>query len=129
MAANSKGRAIAGSLGKRFANQIWASTSRDQAPLPSSFALASRRAAHVSSYEKNYDDQVRPAVVPDDVIGSKSDKYWGPHPKTGVFGPSEQQLAAGDSASSATASGGASSVLNETHWFRPLEDVEKPRHN
>ncbi|XP_039141393.1 late embryogenesis abundant protein At5g17165-like [Dioscorea cayenensis subsp. rotundata] len=129
MAANSKGRAIASSLGKRFANRIWASTSRDQAPLPSSFALASRRGAHVSSYEKNYDDQVHPVVVPDDVIGSRSDKYWGPHPKTGVFGPSEQQLAAGDSASSATTSSGASSVLNETHWFRPLEDVDKPPHN
>ncbi|KAJ0989897.1 hypothetical protein J5N97_008253 [Dioscorea zingiberensis] len=129
MAANSKGRVIAGSLGKRVANRIWASAYRDHAPLPSSFALASRKGVHVTSYDKNYEDQVRPTVVPDDVIEPKSDKYWGPHPKTGVFGPAEQAAAAGDPTSSTTgaaADGGSPSVLNETHWFRPLGDVEKP---
>nr|CAD1845093.1 unnamed protein product [Ananas comosus var. bracteatus] len=87
MAANSKGRAIAGSFGKRFVNQIWAS--RNPSLIAVSAASDSRRAVYSSSYDKNVEeDLVHPVVVPDHVIETcESEKYWGPHPTTGVFGP------------------------------------------
>jgi hypothetical protein len=85
-----------------------------------------RRAVHASAYDKNLEDQERPAVVPDDVIGGAAnpDKYWGPHPKTGVFGPAavDAKLAATPEADV----NGGSSVLDQKVWYRPLEDVEKP---
>jgi hypothetical protein len=33
---------------------------------------------HASAYDKNLEEQVRPAVVPDDVIGGAAnpDRYW-----------------------------------------------------
>ncbi|XP_028791744.1 late embryogenesis abundant protein At5g17165-like [Neltuma alba] len=143
MAANSKSRGIT-SLGKRVANQIWTHNSplatRDLPP--SASALAVRRAAYSTLYEKNFDDQVRPTVVPDDVIqAAHSDKYWAPHPQTGVFGPPTDNISPTPTASSATgsnnfhqssttANAGAASVLEEKAWFRPtsLEDLEKPHH-
>ena len=87
-----------------------------------------RRAVHASVYDKNLEDQVRPAFVPDDVIGGAAnpDKYWGPHPKTGVFGPAAVDAtlpAAGAPDAAADAPG---TVLDQKVWFRPLEDVEKP---
>lgn len=89
-----------------------------------------RRAVHVSVYDKNFDDQVRPTVVPDDVIQPGSDKYWSPHPQTGVFGPAAEhsQVAGGERSfySSAAANGGEDSVLEQKAFFRPLEDLEKP---
>ncbi|KAJ3680684.1 hypothetical protein LUZ60_016962 [Juncus effusus] len=114
MAANSKGRVIAGTFGKRFVNQILSPT-----PLVPLFAS---RAVHVSSYDKNIEDQVRPAIVPDNVIDVNSDKYWGPNPKTGVFGPSDPTTVSGpiDQAADGT------SVLDQKVWFRPAEDLEKP---
>ena len=54
-----------------------------------------RRAAHTSVYDKNLDDHTPPNVVPDHVIPPHSDKYWEPHPKTGVFGPPARQSTAG----------------------------------
>jgi hypothetical protein len=88
-----------------------------------------RRAVHASAYDKNLEDQVRPAFVPDDVIGSAGspDKYWSPHPKTGVFGPAavDPKLAAGG-APDAGADAAGGTVLDQKVWFRPLEDVEKP---
>lgn len=83
-----------------------------------------RRAVHASAYDKNLEDQVRPAFVPDDVIGGPAnpDKYWGPHPKTGVFGPAAVEAAGAPDA----AANAAGSVLDQKVWFRPLEDVEKP---
>ncbi|XP_054816221.1 late embryogenesis abundant protein At5g17165-like [Prosopis cineraria] len=123
MAANSNSRGIA-SVGKRLVNQIWLANN------------TSRRAAYSSLYEKNLDDPVRPSAVPDDVIqAAQSDKYWAPHPQTGVFGPAAEQggsPSATDGADrsfhSATADAGADSVLEEKAWFRPvsLEDTEKP---
>ncbi|KAK3141628.1 hypothetical protein QOZ80_4BG0336290 [Eleusine coracana subsp. coracana] len=108
-AASFKGRAIAGSFVSRV------------------LAASPRRAVHASAYDKNVEDQVRPAVVPDDVIGAAGnpDKYWGPHPKTGVFGPAavDAKLAAA-AAPEAGVNGG--SVLDQKVWYRPLEDVEKP---
>jgi hypothetical protein len=88
-----------------------------------------RRAVHTSAYDKNLEEQVRPAFVPDDVIGSAGspDKYWSPHPKTGVFGPAavDPKLAAGG-APDAGADAAGGTVLDQKVWFRPLEDVEKP---
>ncbi|XP_010920066.1 late embryogenesis abundant protein At5g17165 [Elaeis guineensis] len=126
MAANSKGRVLAGSFGKRLVNQIWAAGSRDPPPFPYSTASASRRGVHVSTYDKNVDDQVRPSNVPDDVIAAQSDKYWGPHPKTGVFGPADQNSAPGGDPTAPAGNG--PSVLDQKAWFRPLEDVDKPPH-
>uniref|UniRef100_K3YAG1 Uncharacterized protein n=1 Tax=Setaria italica TaxID=4555 RepID=K3YAG1_SETIT len=85
------------------------------------------RAVHASAYDKNLEDQVRPAFVPDDVIGGAAnpDKYWGPHPKTGVFGPAAVDANKAAGAPDAAANG-AGSVLDQKVWFRPLEDVEKP---
>lgn len=89
-----------------------------------------RRAVHASAYDKNLEDQVRPAFVPDDVIGGAGnpDKYWSPHPKTGVFGPSavDPKLAAAGAPDAAAANAPGGTVLDQEVWFRPLEDVEKP---
>ncbi|KAI0500623.1 late embryogenesis abundant protein At5g17165 isoform X1 [Dendrobium catenatum] len=121
-ATSSKGRAIAESFGKRLANQIWAGKPRD----PSPFSIA-RRASHSSShYDKEVEEHVRPAVVPDHVINASSDKYWGPHPTTGVFGPADLNGAAGLRHLPAAGNGG-SSALDQTVRFRPLdlEDLDK----
>jgi hypothetical protein len=83
---------------------------------------------HASAYDKNLDDQVRPAFVPDDVIGGPNhpDKYWGPHPITGVFGPGTVDGNFAAAAPANTAANGVGSVLDQKVWYRPLEDVEKP---
>ncbi|GAY35286.1 hypothetical protein CUMW_278260 [Citrus unshiu] len=82
MAANSKSTREIATLGKRLANHIF---KRD----PSATA---RRFGHTSAYDKNVDEQVRPSVVPDDVIEPQSEKYWEPNPQTGVFGPASPAL-------------------------------------
>ncbi|XP_042503495.1 late embryogenesis abundant protein At5g17165-like isoform X2 [Macadamia integrifolia] len=126
MAANSQSRGIA-SLGKRFVNQISNGSLRDPARVSSSQASA-LRGVHVSSYDKEIDDQVRPSVVPDHLIQPASEKYWAPHPQTGVFSPPEHFSAAGgDRGFHSPPSNGESSVLEQKAWFRPLEDVEKPK--
>ncbi|XP_028801291.1 late embryogenesis abundant protein At5g17165 [Neltuma alba] len=121
MAANSNSRGVA-SVGKRLVNQIWR-------------ANTSRRAAYSSLYEKNLDELVRPSAVPDDVIETaQSDKYWAPHPQTGVFGPATEQSGppsatnGGDRSFHSAADAGGGSVMEEKAWFRPvsLEDSEKP---
>nr|DAD19320.1 TPA_asm: hypothetical protein HUJ06_020783 [Nelumbo nucifera] len=91
---------------------------------------ACRRGAHFSVYDKNVDDQVLPSVVPDDVIQPQSEKYWAPHPQTGVFGPAtEGKGGAGGERGGlhSPPANGESSVLEQKAWFRPLEDVEKPQ--
>ncbi|RRT54956.1 hypothetical protein B296_00047092 [Ensete ventricosum] len=126
MAAN--GRALAVGYGKRFVNQIC--TARDPAERVAAVAslpsLSSR--VHVSSYDKNV-EELEEARVPDHVIdAAKSDKYWGPHPTTGVFGPADESGASvtGGGKAAATAPGSGPSALDQTVWFRPLEDVDKP---
>ncbi|PKA55740.1 hypothetical protein AXF42_Ash012032 [Apostasia shenzhenica] len=130
---SSKGRVIAGSFFfKRLAAQDWATKSRDLAPLS-----VSRRGAHYAShYEKEVEEQVCPEVVPNHMIddSSRSNKYWGPHPITGIFGPADLNVTDG-SASAAlrhwpAAGNGGSSALDETVRFRPLdlEDLEKTHH-
>ncbi|KAA8533495.1 hypothetical protein F0562_031071 [Nyssa sinensis] len=122
MAANSQSRGLV-SFGKRFVNQIRAGSSRD--PTQGS-SVTHRRAVHVSVYDKNPDDQVRPTVVPDDIIQPQSDKYWEPHPKTGVFGPATEHNHSAGSERGLHANGGEESVLEQKAFFRPLEDLEKP---
>lgn len=93
-----------------------------------------RRAAHTSTYDKNPDEHTHPSVVPDEVIPPTSDKYWGPDPQTGVFGPATGQASAtggGRSFQVAAPSedgGEGGSVLEQKAWFRPtsIEDLEKP---
>ncbi|GFY81809.1 hypothetical protein Acr_02g0000490 [Actinidia rufa] len=141
MAANSQGRSLVG-FGKRFVKQIGAGTSRDPSHSPSLSLrfycikynelmmtviiaiIVCRRAVHVSVYDKNVEDQVRPTVVPDDVIGSQPDKYWAPDPQTGVFGPATEHKPGEGGVSSSN--GGEDSVLEQKAFFRPLEDLEKP---
>ncbi|CAM0903017.1 unnamed protein product [Alopecurus aequalis] len=110
---SSKGRAIAGNLVARVL---------------AGKAASPRRAVHESAYDKNVDEQVRPAFVPDDVIGGPNhpDKYWGPHPATGVFGPATEagKLAAGAAVAAANATGG--SVLDQKVWYRQLEVEQAP---
>lgn len=76
-------------------------------------------------YDKNPDEQARPSIVPDEVIQPQPDKYWAPHPQTGVFGPVTDHPTA---AAAKAANGGSYAVEEEKAWFRPtsLEDSEKP---
>ena len=71
-------------------------------------------------------------MVPDYVIqAAHSDKYWAPHPQTGVFGPPTENLNFQPSSAASTVNAAtAASVLEEKAWFRPtsLEDLEKPHH-
>ncbi|XP_020571593.1 uncharacterized protein LOC110018586 [Phalaenopsis equestris] len=120
-----KGRVIAESFGKRLAIQIWTAKLRDLAP----FSIF-RRASHFAShYEKEIDEHVRPAVVPDHVIEASSEKYWSPHPTTGVFGPADLIGVAGLRHPPASGNG-SSSALDQTVRFRPLdlEDLDKSQH-
>lgn len=88
----------------------------------------SRRYIHSSVYEKNEDEGARLTRVPEDVIQPKSEKWWLPHPKTGVFGPAEEQgWAGGDHHHSRENSD--ESVLEQKAWFRPFEDVQKQPSN
>ena len=138
----SQSRGIASVVGKRFLNQKIRNATlfggdRFNQLLPSSTAASIRsKGVHTSVYDKNIDDQARPSVVPDDhVIEAQSDKYWEPNPHTGVFGPvtTEHQGAGGERTyhtqappPNANAQTGTT-VLEQQAWFRPLEDVEKPR--
>ena len=104
-------------FGKLLSNQIRPAGSLS----PPSLAI--RRSVHVQVYDKNPDDQIRGTVVPDEIIGHHAEKYWGPHPQTGVFGPSaEHKTTAGIHTSTAR----ADSMLEQKAFFRPLEDLEKP---
>ncbi|XP_076904513.1 late embryogenesis abundant protein At5g17165-like [Bidens hawaiensis] len=111
MAASSQIRSIA-NYGKRFI------TSSAFDP-----TLVLRRGLH-ASYDKNIDDQVRPTLVPEEAVTrNEPEKYWAPHPKTGVFGPADEQKPGGSEPAA-----NAGSVLDEKTFFRPLENLEKPTH-
>ncbi|KAL6956682.1 hypothetical protein U1Q18_004844 [Sarracenia purpurea var. burkii] len=124
MAANSYSRGLV-VVGKRFVNQIRAGTSPDLSLSP---FLSLRRAVHVSVYDKNVDDQVRPTIVPDHVIQTGSTEYWAPHPQTGVFGPAAEHspVGGGERSFYSSADGPEDSVLEQKAFFRPLENLEKP---
>ncbi|KAK4740663.1 hypothetical protein SAY87_024251 [Trapa incisa] len=128
MAACLRSRGIGG-VTKRVVSQIWSARSPDS--LSASALIFSRTcSAHASVYDKNPDEHVRPAVVPDEVIQPESHKYWAPHPKTGVFGPTSGLNQNVDGLSSKTtdpAVGEEGSVLEQKAWFRPtsIEDSQK----
>lgn len=64
-------------------------------------------------------------MVPDHVIQSDSEKYWAPHPQTGVFGPpGEQNPAAAIGFHTSAESANGDSVLEQKAFFRPLEDLD-----
>ncbi|KAD4584244.1 hypothetical protein R6Q59_036913 [Mikania micrantha] len=120
MAINSQSRGIA-SFGKRFISNIRTSSAVDPALI-----LRRALAVHVS-YDKNIDYQVRPSLVPEEAVTrTEPEKYWAPDPKTGVFGPTDDQNPGGASGSEPAARDG--SVLEEKTFFRPLENLEKPTH-
>lgn len=87
-----------------------------------------RRGVHVSVYDKNLEEHVHSTVVPDYLILPESDKYWGPHPQTGVFGPTTDHNPATRGFHSSSMSASGDSVLEQKAFFRPLEDLEKPPH-
>ncbi|XP_050943228.1 late embryogenesis abundant protein At5g17165 isoform X2 [Cucumis melo] len=128
MAANSRSAGAIAGLGKRITDQIWTSSDSLRNSVISSSA-PKFRAAHTSVYDKNPEEQVRPSIVPDDVIQPQAaDKYWAPHPQTGVFGPTSDNPAAVAAANRAADVGNYSAAEEEKAWFRPtsLEDSEKP---
>ncbi|XP_015164271.1 uncharacterized protein [Solanum tuberosum] len=114
MAINLQNRGLV-SLRKGFLNHINRSSTN-------STILSTRREVHASVYDKNLEESVQPFVVPDEVIKAKSDKYWTPHPHTGVFGPATDH----HHISIRPASASVDSVLEQKAFFRPLEDLEKP---
>ncbi|TMW82490.1 hypothetical protein EJD97_005810 [Solanum chilense] len=125
MAANLQSRGLV-SLGKRVVNQISYASARTTTNSPS---LSGRRGVQTSVYDKNPEDHVRDSVVPDEVIEAQSDKYWAPHPQTGVFGPADTAGAERGLHSSPAAAATAESILEQKAFFRPLEDLEKPMLN
>ncbi|CAN4099179.1 unnamed protein product [Withania somnifera] len=124
MATNLNNRGLV-SLGKGFLNHVSNASARSSSNLP---ILSARRAVHASVYEKNPEDYVQPFVVPDEVMMAQSDKYWTPHPHTGVFGPDTDHHIANRERGFCIrpASASVDSVLEQKAFFRPLEDLEKP---
>ncbi|XP_073017348.1 late embryogenesis abundant protein At5g17165-like [Primulina eburnea] len=115
MASNLQSRGLA-SFGKQFVSRV---RSRDSTVI--------RRGVHVSTYDKNPDeDQALSSLVPDNVIPPQTQQYWAPHPKTGVFGPAKDGPALADE--DGGSNGSAYSVLEQKAFFRPLEDLDKPHH-
>ncbi|XP_055825718.1 late embryogenesis abundant protein At5g17165 [Solanum dulcamara] len=127
MAANLQSRGLV-SLGKRVINQISYASVRATANSPS---LSGRRGVQTSVYDKNPEDHVRDSVVPDEVLEAQSEKYWAPHPQTGVFGPVATDTSGGECGlhSSPAAAAAAESILEQKTFFRPLEDLDKPMLN
>ncbi|PKI39475.1 late embryogenesis abundant protein At5g17165-like [Punica granatum] len=128
-------RSIINNNKRLIVTQIWSNANNSPGPALSA-AFRARRAAHVSVYDKNPDEHVRPTVVPDEMIEPQSDKYWAPHPQTGVFGPAAgPDTSAGlykhppkTTANTCAGEGEDDSVLEQKAWFRPtsIEDLEKP---
>nr|XP_010942718.1 late embryogenesis abundant protein At5g17165 isoform X2 [Elaeis guineensis] len=121
MAAIWKGRVLAGGLGKHVVNHI--SRPAPLSSTPCSFA-------RIPSYDKNLEDEaVNPSTVPDDMIQTTSDKYWCPDPVTGVFVPVEPKSNGGGNNNTHFTSPSPKSgswVPDQSAWFRPLEEDDKP---
>lgn len=77
------------------------------------------------SYDKDIDYQVRPSSVPEEAVTNQTEpeKYWAPHPKTGIFVPVDEQKSDGSEREIMDGS-----VLEEKTFFRPLENLDKPTH-
>ncbi|KAG5602610.1 hypothetical protein H5410_033980 [Solanum commersonii] len=121
MAINLQNRGLV-SLGKGFLTILIEVLLTGLSSLPGTVLARILRAVHASVYDKNLEESVQPFVVPDEVIKAKSDKYWTPHPHTGVFGPATDH----HHISIRPASASVDSVLEQKAFFRPLEDLEKP---
>ncbi|RZC56748.1 hypothetical protein C5167_015598 [Papaver somniferum] len=115
------------SSAKKFVHQIWSNNPSS----PSTTIFWRRSYVAGSVYDKNVDDQVRPTVEPEGVVEASADKYWGPNPRTGVFGPASQE-GGNEGIKLQQGNGGgesAESVLGQKARFRSLEDIEKPQAN
>ncbi|ESQ49788.1 hypothetical protein EUTSA_v10021768mg [Eutrema salsugineum] len=123
MASGSKSSQLITGLRKQLVNAIFPRAS-PRATASASALLASRN-GHSSGYDKNVEDELQASAVPEDVVKPDSDKYWSPHPQTGVFGPSTTE-----DSPAAEAARQNSAVMEETAWFRPtsLEDSDKTHH-
>ncbi|CAB4271718.1 unnamed protein product [Prunus armeniaca] len=64
--------------------------------------------------------EIQPSIVPDNVIPPQPDKYWAPHPQTGVFGPAAEHshTAGGKDGSSPVDIGEEASVLEQLNIVR-----------
>ncbi|KAK4370719.1 hypothetical protein RND71_010194 [Anisodus tanguticus] len=118
MAPNLQKRGLV-SLGKHFMSHLSNSSARNSAN--SSSGLPGRRAVHMSVYDKNPEEYL--CSVPDEVIEVQSDKYWTPHPQTGVFGPATDHIICDEHGFHFSP---VDSVLEQKTFFRSLEDLEKP---
>ncbi|GLJ23785.1 hypothetical protein SUGI_0451300 [Cryptomeria japonica] len=87
-----------------------------------------RKCVHSSVYEKNEDVGVHLDKVPDEIIQPATQKSWVPHPKTGVFGPAEEQSWTGGNPNQSPEKI-EESVLEQQVWFRPSEGLEKQPYN
>nr|XP_016440800.1 PREDICTED: uncharacterized protein LOC107766516 isoform X2 [Nicotiana tabacum] len=103
------------SLGKQILNQFSYANSAN------SSTLSAWKAVHISVYDKNLEEYI--SSVADEIVGVGSDKYWTPHPQTGVFGPPTHNIICGDPRCS------VDSVLEQKTFFRALEDLEKPTYS
>ncbi|CAE6105739.1 unnamed protein product [Arabidopsis arenosa] len=120
MAAKSKSVQV---IGKHIVNGVRSrSFSRAVA-----YGLFTSRNNHTSGYDKNVEEELQSSQVPDELIKPDSDKYWSPHPQTGVFGPSSSSTDTKDE----FRGGQEDSVMEEKAWFRPtsLEDLDKTHHS
>ncbi|XP_051138004.1 late embryogenesis abundant protein At5g17165 [Andrographis paniculata] len=112
-------------FGKRLLAQIRPSSRR---PRHSPTLLL--RSVHESVYEKNREETEsgngEPAVVPDHVIPPQTVEYWAPHPQTGVFGPAALADKRGPGVGGGGGEEDSDSVLQQTTFFRPQEDLDKP---
>ncbi|CAN4100638.1 unnamed protein product [Withania somnifera] len=109
------------SLGKLFMNRITHSSARNSAN-SSTGLICGRRAVHMSVYDKNPEEYQ--SSIPDQIVEMKSDKYWTPHPQTGIFGPATDHIIHDEHDSHF--SGNVDSVLEQKTFFRDIEDLEKP---
>nr|XP_009619309.1 late embryogenesis abundant protein At5g17165-like isoform X2 [Nicotiana tomentosiformis]XP_016466900.1 PREDICTED: uncharacterized protein LOC107789577 isoform X2 [Nicotiana tabacum] len=105
------------SLRKRVLNQFSCANSANSSTL----SAWCRRAVHISVYDRNPEEYI--SSVPDEIVGVRSDKYWTPHPQTGIFGPSTHHIICGDPGCL------VDSVLEQKAFFRALEDLEKPTYS
>ncbi|KAJ0243685.1 Late embryogenesis abundant protein [Hirschfeldia incana] len=90
--------------------------------------LSASRNGHTSAYDRNVEEESQASKVPDELIKSDSEKYWSPHPQTGVFGPSSSSTTDTTDENCSTQD---DSAMEEKAWFRPtsLEDMDKTQHS
>ncbi|CAH8358683.1 unnamed protein product [Eruca vesicaria subsp. sativa] len=128
MAAKSKSLQV---IGKHVVNSLRSCAfARAVASDLSASRVLLNRNGHTSAYDKNVEEELQSSKVPDELIKPEvdSDKYWSPHPQTGVFGPSSSS---NTDTTEENRSSQDDSVMDEKAWFRPtsLEDLDKTHHS